>query len=94
MQLLPYILVIISAITHVIWNFLAKQGDNKDVFIGLSKLSETVLFLGPFLIFLFSIGLGDRAWYIFVNWANGLLFAWFSRSTVTVNNNVAASLVG
>ena len=74
MPLLPYVLVIISAITHGIWNFLAKQGDNKDVFIGLSKLSEVVLFLGPFLILLSSIGFGYRAWYIFVTIAACFVF--------------------
>lgn len=65
MQFLPYILVIISAVTHSIWNFLAKQGHNKDVFIGLSKLTETAVFLIPFLILFNASGFGDNRWYFF-----------------------------
>ncbi|MEM7111402.1 MAG: EamA family transporter [Chloroflexota bacterium] len=65
MQLLPYILVVISAFTHGIWNFLAKQGQNKDVFIGLSKVTETAVFLVPFLIVLAISGFGDSRWYLF-----------------------------
>ncbi len=37
MQLFPYFIVLISAITHGIWNFLARRADDKNVFIGLSK---------------------------------------------------------
>ncbi|MFT5137865.1 MAG: hypothetical protein ACI8XV_002908, partial [Arenicella sp.] len=31
------------------WNFLAKGAGNKDIFIGLSKVSEAVIFLIPFI---------------------------------------------
>lgn len=65
MQLFPYILVIISAFTHGIWNFLAKRGENKDVFIGLSKGVETAVFLIPFLLLLTANGFGDPNWYLF-----------------------------
>jgi len=74
MELFPYVLVIISAITHGIWNFLAKRGDKKDIFIGLSKLSEVVVFLGPFLILLSSAGIGFDAWYVYVTIAACFVF--------------------
>lgn len=66
MQLLPFLLVLISAITHGIWNFLAKRGNNKDVFIGLSKMGETTIFFVPFLIVLSLMGFGSDNWYFFV----------------------------
>ena len=37
---LPFILVIISAMAHGYWNFLFKQAEDKDAFLGLSKLVE------------------------------------------------------
>ena len=74
MQLFPFILVIISAITHGVWNFLAKQSDNKDVFIGLSKIAETAIFLIPFLFVLFSTGIGYSSWYVFVTIAACFVF--------------------
>ncbi|MEM6839240.1 MAG: EamA family transporter [Cyanobacteria bacterium P01_C01_bin.120] len=66
MQLLPYFLVLVSAVTHGIWNFLAKRADDKDVFIGLSKLSEAILFLIPFIFLLFTIGVELNLWLFFV----------------------------
>ena len=66
MQLLPYVLVLVSAVTHGIWNFLAKRADNKDIFIGLSKLSEAILFLIPFIFLLFTIGVELNVWLLFV----------------------------
>ncbi len=66
MQLLPYLLVLVSSITHGVWNFLAKRADNKDIFIGLSKLSEAALFLIPFLSLLVTIGVELNVWLLFV----------------------------
>ena len=66
MQLLPYLLVLVSAVTHGIWNFLAKRADDKDIFIGLSKLSEATLFLIPFIFLLFTIGVELNVWLLFV----------------------------
>ena len=48
MEALPFILVIISATAHGYWNFLFKQADNKDAFLGLSKLVEPLLYMVPF----------------------------------------------
>jgi uncharacterized membrane protein len=47
----PYILVAVSAFTHAYWNFLLKKAGGSQVFIGLSKLSEIILFGIPFFIF-------------------------------------------
>lgn len=66
MQLLPFLLVLISAVTHGVWNFLAKRGRNKDVFIGLSKIGETAIFFVPFLIIISITGIGSGIWYFFV----------------------------
>ena len=66
MEPIPYLLVLISAVTHSIWNFLVKRGNNKDIFIGLSKISETIIFLIPFVWFLFNIGFESRSWLLYV----------------------------
>lgn len=65
MEELPFVLVIISAMAHGSWNFLFKQAENKDAFLGLSKLVEPLLFLGPFL-FLFSSHGIESSSYIYV----------------------------
>ena len=74
MQLVPYILVLVSAVTHGIWNFLAKRADDKDVFIGLSKLSEAVLFLIPFIFLLVTVGVQLDTWLLFVRIAAIFVF--------------------
>ena len=52
MELATYILVLISAFTHSYWNFLLKRVKGGQVFIGLSKVAEIVLFFIPFIYFL------------------------------------------
>lgn len=74
MQLFPFIIVCISAVTHGIWNFLAKGAVNKDIFIGLSKISEALIFLIPFLFLLNREGYGDSQWIIFVVIASCFVF--------------------
>jgi drug/metabolite transporter (DMT)-like permease len=48
MALLPYTLVLISALTHAYWNFLLKRSGGSQAFVGLSKLAEVVLFAPVF----------------------------------------------
>ena len=74
MSLLPFSLVIISAVTHGIWNFLAKSANQKDVFIGLSKISEALIFLPLYLLLLLRTGYGDPRWGSFVVVAAGFVF--------------------
>lgn len=47
MQLLPFILVIVSIFSHAYWNYLIKSSQNKHIFTGLSKLAEVILFAIP-----------------------------------------------
>src|SRR5215213_4045525 len=49
MGLIPYILVFVSALTHAYWNFILKRAKGGHVFIGLSKITEIVLFIIPFI---------------------------------------------
>src|SRR5215207_645610 len=49
---MPYILVLISAFTHAYWNFILKRAKGGQVFIGLSKAAEIVLFFVPFIYFI------------------------------------------
>ena len=74
MSTLPFSLVLISAVTHGLWNFLAKRANNKDVFIGLSKVTESLLFLLPFLVVLAGNGYGAANWPLFVAIAAGFVF--------------------
>ena len=71
---LPFVLVLISAVTHGLWNFLAKRATNKDIFIGLSKCCEATIFLLPFLWFLTRTGYGSPQWPLFVLIAAGFVF--------------------
>ncbi|NDV20784.1 EamA family transporter [Pseudodesulfovibrio sp. JC047] len=48
MQNLPFALVLLSSIAHGYWNFLLKRAQNKDAFLGLSKLAEPVIYAIPF----------------------------------------------
>jgi uncharacterized membrane protein len=48
MELFGYSLVVISAFTHAYWNFLLKRTGGSQIFIGLSKLSEVILFAPAF----------------------------------------------
>ena len=49
MSLWPFTLILLSTFTHAWWNFLAKQADQKDIFLGLSKFAEVLIFALPFL---------------------------------------------
>lgn len=51
MTLLPYFLVFLSSFLHAYWNFLVKQRHGTQVFIGLSKVSELILFGVPFIVY-------------------------------------------
>jgi drug/metabolite transporter (DMT)-like permease len=77
MKTLPYFLVIISAVTHSIWNFLVKKSDNKDIFIGLSKISEAVVFIVPFVWILFLVGIEPGSWLLFVVVAALFVFLYY-----------------
>ena len=75
MELLPFLLVTISAVTHGIWNFLAKRAHQKDIFVGLSKISEAAIFVVPFSIMLFrNKGYGEPMWPLFVAVASCFVF--------------------
>jgi drug/metabolite transporter (DMT)-like permease len=50
MALLPYTLVLFSALTHAYWNFLLKRSGGSQAFVGLSKLAEVVLFAPVFAV--------------------------------------------
>lgn len=48
---------------HGYWNFLFKQAEDKDAFLGLSKLVEPLIYLFPFLYVLGRYGLDLSALY-------------------------------
>ena len=48
MDPLPLILVIISAVSHSLWNFLAKEGKDKESFLLLLNIISLILFLPVF----------------------------------------------
>jgi len=48
MKPFPYFLVIISSFLHAYWNFLLKRASGTQLFIGLSKGAEILLFALPF----------------------------------------------
>lgn len=52
MDFVPYLLVLISALTHAYWNFLLKRSDGGNLFIGLSKIAEVIFFFTPFIYFI------------------------------------------
>ncbi len=54
MDTIPFVLIIISCVTHAYWNYLLKSSLNKYVFTLMSKLAEVVIFLAPALYFLSS----------------------------------------
>lgn len=74
MELYPFLLILVSTITHGLWNFLAKRATDKEIFIGLSKISEATIFLIPFLVMLFIQGYGASNWYLFVLVASAFVF--------------------
>lgn len=50
MDLIPYLLVVISATTHATWNLMAKRAGGSQIFLGLSKAAEAVLLLPVFIV--------------------------------------------
>jgi drug/metabolite transporter (DMT)-like permease len=52
MRTVPYILVLVSAFTHAYWNFILKRVHATQVFIGLTKVAEVLLFSVPFIYFI------------------------------------------
>ena len=70
----PFLLVIVSAVTHGLWNFLAKRATQKDLFIGLSKAAETLIFAGPFIFLVARNGYGERYWMLYVGVAACFVF--------------------
>lgn len=48
MEFFAYVLVLVSALTHAYWNFVLKRAGGTQVFIGLSKAAEIVIFIVPF----------------------------------------------
>ncbi|MBK8985885.1 MAG: EamA family transporter [Chloroflexi bacterium] len=81
MTLWPFALILLSTFTHAWWNFLAKRADQKDIFFGLSKIAEVVVFVLPFGWIVARNGFAPpgyhgRIWlYILV--AAGLIFAYY-----------------
>ena len=63
MNFYPFLLVIISAISHAYWNFLVKKSEDKDLFVALSKITEVLLFLIPFTVVLIHSGIDLQYWY-------------------------------
>ena len=66
MKLFPFLLIMISVFTHAYWNFLAKRADNKDLFMGLSKMAEAFIFAVPFIFILGYKGFDLSVWYFVV----------------------------
>ena len=64
MQLTTYGVVVASTVTHAYWNFLIKRSGGGQVFVGLSKVLEAVVFAPVFVVAMLA---GD---------AFGLLHAW------------------
>jgi hypothetical protein len=44
------LLVVLSAATHAYWNFLLKRSGGSQLFVGLSKVAEVVMFAPAFLV--------------------------------------------
>ena len=44
------LLVVLSAATHAYWNFLLKRSGGTQLFVGLSKVGEVVMFAPIFLV--------------------------------------------
>jgi drug/metabolite transporter (DMT)-like permease len=47
----PYLLVLLATVGHAYWNYLLKRAGGGQLFTGLSKIGEVVLFLPAFLLF-------------------------------------------
>src|SRR3954467_7769384 len=49
--MVPYLLVLIATVGHAYWNYLLKRAGGGQLFTGLSKIGEVVLFLPAFALF-------------------------------------------
>jgi uncharacterized membrane protein len=65
MEFFAYILVLVSALTHAYWNFVLKRSGGTQVFIGLSKLAEVLLFAVPFIYLVGQSGLNIFHFWLF-----------------------------
>lgn len=50
MTAVPYLLVVASSVAHAYWNFLLKRSKGGQLFVGLSKIGEVVLFAPLFVV--------------------------------------------
>ena len=50
MTVTAVLLVVLSAATHAYWNFLLKRSGGTQLFVGLSKVGEVVMFAPLFLV--------------------------------------------
>ena len=64
MRTVPYLLVLVATVFHAYWNYLLKRAGGGQLFTGLSKVGEVVLFAPAFLVFGMSDALanGARLW--------------------------------
>lgn len=76
MLLFPFLLVLVSVFSHAGWNFLAKRAFNKDIFLGISKIAEVLMFAPPFAWLAASEGYDLSAWYFMVG-AAVLVFLYY-----------------
>ncbi len=60
MALSAILILMVSATIHSLWNFLAKRGQDQQVFLWLAVVAESLIFLGPF-AFLYT-PLAGAAW--------------------------------
>ena len=52
MDFLPFVIVMVSAVSHALWNYLAKEGRDKDSFMLLMNIFALILYLPVFYILL------------------------------------------
>lgn len=91
MEILSFILVIISSFTHAFWNFLTKRAIEKDIFVGLSKIVEVLLFFIPYLLILKVAGFDLTYWYFVIIAACFVFLNYFflSRSYQRIDLSIA-----
>ncbi|MFA9437234.1 MAG: EamA family transporter, partial [Candidatus Bathyarchaeota archaeon] len=52
MEFLPLVLVLASAVSHGLWNYLAKEGNDKESFMLLLNVSSLILLIPVFILIL------------------------------------------
>ncbi|MCW4051267.1 MAG: hypothetical protein NWE89_16200 [Candidatus Bathyarchaeota archaeon] len=52
MNLLPFTLVMVSAVSHALWNYMAKEVEEKESFMALINVSSLVLMIHVFFLIL------------------------------------------